>query len=65
MKKISNQERSFLQMDFQDKYNAYRCPEHLTYLCRKDVTEENQVCPYCKKKFPVLSQEDIEFLINQ
>lgn len=64
MKKLTKVEKTILEMSDNEKYNSYRCPQHGVYQCRKDQPEEKQVCLYCKKKNPVLSEEEIRQLIN-
>jgi uncharacterized cupin superfamily protein len=65
MKKLSKAERVMLEVSDKDNYNTCRCPEHGIYQNRKDQPEEKQVCLYCKKKNPILSQEVIKKLIEK
>lgn len=65
MKRLTNVEKAILKMGDHDKYNSYRCDDHGVFQIRKDIPEEKQVCPYCKKLFPALSEDEIRQLIEK
>lgn len=65
MEKLTKTQKMVLRINDRTNYNTYQCEQHRVYQIRKDIPENEQVCPFCNKINPMLSEEEIQQLINK